>query len=803
MKTKGILVILGMLLLIINGKLFAQVNISMLGSAGAYSQNFNTLANSGSGTWTDNSTITGWYSNQTTCDANTGTTTTANMYSFGTTSNSDRALGSVASSSNSIIKYGVRIQNNTGQTVDRIYLQFTGEQWRHGTNSPGIQSMQVTYSQSSSSFNGVISGGLSLTNIAFWSPQYGGSGTALDGNLDSNRLIIAAVLNIGLLNGEELFIQWEDTDDSGFDHALAIDDVVIAFYNSESTLPSVSTIGKFYINESLLLGGDLAIDSILTLQSGSTLGLNGNTLTLSGKVSGTGTLKSNGSSNLIVNGSGTLGTLYMDQTTSGTTNLLNNFTFNRKSNGILNLGNEMQILGVVTHSDGILSTNSNLKLVASGISSYGQIAGSGSGSISGPVSMQMIVNGTSSGWRNFTSPFDTVSAGQLGNQIILATSNGTVVNSKTYDMNLYSWTESSGVWTGASNSGSSLYGTGFNLYIFEPNTTTITLAGNYSPSDINLGSLVKTGTTANVSGWHLIPNPYPSALDWNSITKDPNISGTYYIWSVADGNYRQWNGGSGSAGQFIPPMHAFWVQANSTLSTDLVLSSSNRTTNTQNHFGKRDELTNHLSIQVDALQGTYKDQTEFYSHNSPFNSPSLKRFGLDEAPSIWLVYENEPVSILPKETLSNEIIPIGFSTSISGRYTLKLSLNNPDAQKEFWLEDRKTSTWHKVLDGDFSFDYVSGEPKTGRFFIHIKEPTPQNVETLVSPNSYAYSESGNLHLIHSETNFGWNLMSFHGTVIQSGQSDSNEAVIKNLSPGIYLLQFHDASGTHTIKVGHF
>ncbi|MEI7535014.1 MAG: hypothetical protein WCK57_11655, partial [Verrucomicrobiae bacterium] len=82
--------------------LFAQV----LMSGGTYSQNFDSLAGSGSNNgWTNNVTLLGWYASKVSVDntnisAGSGTSTTGGIYSFGTNginSASDRALGSLAS----------------------------------------------------------------------------------------------------------------------------------------------------------------------------------------------------------------------------------------------------------------------------------------------------------------------------------------------------------------------------------------------------------------------------------------------------------------------------------------------------------------------------------------------------------------------------------------------------------------------------------------------------------------------------------------------------------------------------------
>src|SRR6188472_2347686 len=102
-----------------------------------YTQNFDTLPASGSATWTNNSTIPGWYHARTgtgtTVVANDGSNNAGNLYSYGTGTAADRALGSIGSTNAAAgdFFWGVRLQNNTGATITSLDVSYTGEQWRN------------------------------------------------------------------------------------------------------------------------------------------------------------------------------------------------------------------------------------------------------------------------------------------------------------------------------------------------------------------------------------------------------------------------------------------------------------------------------------------------------------------------------------------------------------------------------------------------------------------------------------------------------------------------------------------------
>src|SRR5262245_41512263 len=102
----------------------AQVSLTTLGTP--YTQSFDTLPASGSATWTNNSNIPGWFHARTgtgtTIVANDGSSNAGNLYSYGTGTATDRALGSLGSGNAAIgnLFWGVRLQNNTRSEECRV-----------------------------------------------------------------------------------------------------------------------------------------------------------------------------------------------------------------------------------------------------------------------------------------------------------------------------------------------------------------------------------------------------------------------------------------------------------------------------------------------------------------------------------------------------------------------------------------------------------------------------------------------------------------------------------------------------------
>jgi hypothetical protein len=98
-----------------------------------YTENFDTLASTGTSSTTPN----GWVSDETGTNANTtytagtGSGNAGDTYSFGAAS-TERAFGGLLSGSLTPT-IGAQFANNTGETIARLDVSYAGEQWRVGT----------------------------------------------------------------------------------------------------------------------------------------------------------------------------------------------------------------------------------------------------------------------------------------------------------------------------------------------------------------------------------------------------------------------------------------------------------------------------------------------------------------------------------------------------------------------------------------------------------------------------------------------------------------------------------------------
>lgn len=190
--------------------------------------------------WTDNVTFTGWY-------AQFDLTGTPATYRISNTpsnnqiqqfrnaaSATDGALGGRAADTAGPIYYAVRLRNTTGVTLRTFTLRYALEQWSRSTATI-TNSFTVTFRL----------GDPANLQDGFWAPlQYaatdapsfdGTEATTLNGSFAANRTV-SQTLTVGGLAwepGTDLWIRFQDANDGGIDHGIALDDVV--FTASTST----------------------------------------------------------------------------------------------------------------------------------------------------------------------------------------------------------------------------------------------------------------------------------------------------------------------------------------------------------------------------------------------------------------------------------------------------------------------------------------------------------------------------------------------------------------------------------------
>ncbi len=259
---------------------------------GSYSQNFDSLASSGTlKTWQNDNTLPGWFLFRqptsapvavTTYNADTGTSNSGSFYSFGEAPGNDlygeplandRAFGGSASggayfgspASGGIAGWiALALKNTSGNAINKLNISFNGEQWRDGGNTTA-QSMVLEYGYGNS-FDQVTTWTTPAGNFNWSSPIYTATAAAVNGNTTGRVSAKGGELNLTSpwAVDSNLWFRWIENNDAGNDHGLAVDDLSISSSASTPAPTYIITPSTTTINEGAVLASTVTTTNIAT-----------------------------------------------------------------------------------------------------------------------------------------------------------------------------------------------------------------------------------------------------------------------------------------------------------------------------------------------------------------------------------------------------------------------------------------------------------------------------------------------------------------------------------------------------------
>ncbi|MEY4245828.1 MAG: hypothetical protein RLZZ245_3413, partial [Verrucomicrobiota bacterium] len=204
------------------------------------------------------SSLNGWYAAKiggtgavaTDLTASNGSGFSGLVYNYGVSGAPDRALGLLASNSNTM-SLGALIKNDSAEAFTGLKFSFTAEFWRNA-NSAG-NTLVFEYGKvdgstvTTSNFMDPTKGGNLFPPMDIAGPTVAASNSVLDGNDPANQKIVTdVVVPVNLAPGETAFIRWKDSNDANDDDGLAIDNLSIIGVTTGVAAPELSVIGGTY-----------------------------------------------------------------------------------------------------------------------------------------------------------------------------------------------------------------------------------------------------------------------------------------------------------------------------------------------------------------------------------------------------------------------------------------------------------------------------------------------------------------------------------------------------------------------------
>ena len=260
-----------------------SISLTTLGTA--YSQNFDTLANTGT---TNNLIINGWFldesgtgtANNGQYAAGTGSSTTGDTYSFGAASSSERAFGGLLSGSLTPI-IGASFTNNTGNTVTTLNVSYTGEMWRAGVTNRGAAD-RLDFQLSTNATSLTTGTWTDYDSLDFNSPNLMTTAGALNGNSVGNQTALSfTITGVSIPNGSSFWIRWTDFNISSSDDGLGVDD----FSLTPSTVDQAPEVSDTFPDNGAT---DFPINANLTVTFSEPVNVTPSWFQLDCSVSGTG-----------------------------------------------------------------------------------------------------------------------------------------------------------------------------------------------------------------------------------------------------------------------------------------------------------------------------------------------------------------------------------------------------------------------------------------------------------------------------------------------------------------------------------
>ena len=259
---------------------------------------------------------------------------------------------------------------------------------------------------------------------------------------------------------------------------------------------------------------------------------------------------------------------------------------------------------------------------------------------------------------------------------------------------LYRFDVPSQDWIGLGSNGSTALDKNLGYLIYYPNNaTTYSFAGN-----LRNGSITLLSSAGALNNHFLVPNPYPSAIDWNALSgwTKTNLYDAIWIWNPVAKNYAAYGteAGTNGATRYIPQGQAFFVRAEAA-GASLALNNDVRIHSNQAFFKEGNDVLNLLRITANSNDCSDEVIVRFRSDASSladdFDVAKMK--GDDQAPQLSTLAGEELLSINSLPVSENQtIVTVNFETQFTGQVSFSASgLDSFASSVGIYLSDELTN----------------------------------------------------------------------------------------------------------------
>lgn len=496
-----------------------------------------------------------------------------------------------------------------------------------------------------------------------------------------------------------------------------------------------------------------------------------------------------------------------------------NVTLNNTAGAILS--NDENLQGSLTLSNGTFNTNSKVFTLISTANATARIAQiSGTGDLSGNVTIQRFIPGGTTGWALMGTPISSALTLNDWDDDISISCPTCPDGSANGFLSIYTYSESlPGLYDAYASyvplstiNDPITAGKGYWVYLgsAQYTTTAITLdvTGTIRKSNYTIPlDYTNNGSTAN-DGWNLIHNPYPSAISWAALKSvTSNIDNAIYVYNAdlnsGSGGFASYVNGisspavsSGGINDNIPMCQGFYVH--STGATGLNATESNKVASNPTFLKPVSAGTNPLLRFSLNGPGSSVDETVLYFQQGATDMFDLdydayKMRGQDPfAPSISLEKGSEDFQVNGISPVSgNFTMAVKALTGYTGTYTIGVSdFSSFPAGACVSLYDKITNITTDLRLNNYSFT-LADTTSTARFVLHITIHPLTLTHSLVSPTCQ-FPDHGRIIAIglsQGPWNYYWKS---NGNIVKTSLNKAGADTLDGLSGGNFELEINTA-----------
>ena len=382
-------------------------------------------------------------------------------------------------------------------------------------------------------------------------------------------------------------------------------------------------------------------------------------------------------------------------------------------------------------------------------------------------------------------------------------------------------------WFSPAGSGSTMV-VGKGYTVNAPNTALVDFVGTLNNGPVPSGTLNRG--TDFAAGWHLLGNPYPSPLNWSTVSppQRPGMDAAIYVFESAGqygGSYRASVNGVGGNGNSPQPIvvagQGYFVRvATGQASGQVNLDNPNRVTTfgPQPSFGRGTADTRpQVALTLQGASAADDAYVYFQAGATAGKDVEFDATKLANSNGLNLTSlaggESLAINGLPVLGTATVLVPLNVATPQAGSYSLKAGSLANMAGTTVTLVDALTSTRTVLAAGTTYAFSLSSTTATGRFALEFRPSgalattaaQALSAQTQLFPNPASGSFRVQLPLLAGKTTVQAALLNALGQTVlnrtlnaAAGQAIDAEFDVRALAAGVYTLRLN-VNGTPVVR----